>query len=467
MNAARRHRRAHARRRQRHRRRLRHVRRRSSSRRRASARSNRATIETAIRTIRLGGDTCISCGLEKAMQQLAQTSLAGDRVNRMILLSDGATNSGIRTCPASARMAGRMRDRGVHDLDHRRRRRLRREGHGRARHRGERPPLLRRERERPARRLRAGVRRAPRVRRARQPSSSSSSRPASRSTRCSTAASAAKGYRRSSFPFGTFSAKQEKTVLVKLRVPADRDGASRSPTSSSPTAISSKSDDRRGGRAPLVVKSDGSAQGSRSVRRRARRAQPHRADAHRGEQALRGRARREAREDARDAGDLSSTRARRAGRWRTGEAPTARALGADFEEQLGAVAEAKRTSRHRPATATAGRWAAACGGGTAAARQRGASVARRARAGPPESAGRDPTSGSDTRRRCRAASGAAAPEKWPTDAPASRFAGNEAAARHRVVRLQRVLGTSAAPRRVGHRDREHRLAPVDDARAAR
>ena len=39
---------------------------------------------------------------------------------------------------------------------------------------------------------------------------------------------------------------------------------------------------------------------------------------------------------------------------------------------------------------------------------------------------------------------------------------HEEAARHRVVRLQRVLGPLEAPRRLRHRDREHRLAAVDD-----
>src|SRR5690606_10936689 len=47
--------------------------------------SNRASIESRIRSIRLGGDTCISCGLEEGARQLALTSLGPDRINRMIL----------------------------------------------------------------------------------------------------------------------------------------------------------------------------------------------------------------------------------------------------------------------------------------------------------------------------------------------------------------------------------------------
>ena len=74
---------------------------------------SRAQMENAIRSIRLGGDTCISCGMQEAMQQLAQTSLNGDRVNRMILLSDGATNAGIKDMPGLRAMAGRMSGKGV------------------------------------------------------------------------------------------------------------------------------------------------------------------------------------------------------------------------------------------------------------------------------------------------------------------------------------------------------------------
>ena len=75
--------------------------------------ASRPAMEAAVRNIRLGGDTCISCGLQEAMQQLARTSLSDDRVNRMILLSDGATNSGIKDVPGLRAMAGRMNAKGV------------------------------------------------------------------------------------------------------------------------------------------------------------------------------------------------------------------------------------------------------------------------------------------------------------------------------------------------------------------
>src|SRR5439155_26871589 len=75
--------------------------------------SSRGQIEGAIRSIRLGGDTCISCGLEEGMRQLQLTSLSSDRVNRMILLSDGATNSGVKDMSGIRSMASRMGSKGV------------------------------------------------------------------------------------------------------------------------------------------------------------------------------------------------------------------------------------------------------------------------------------------------------------------------------------------------------------------
>ena len=73
---------------------------------------NRRSIESRIRSIRLGGDTCISCGLEAAMHELMSAHKPADGVSRMLLLSDGATNSGIRDIPGLRNLAARMRDRG-------------------------------------------------------------------------------------------------------------------------------------------------------------------------------------------------------------------------------------------------------------------------------------------------------------------------------------------------------------------
>lgn len=72
----------------------------------------RRSVEARIRGIRLGGDTCISCGLEEAMHELMSVPQSNDRVSRMLLLSDGATNSGIRDVPGLRALAARLRDRG-------------------------------------------------------------------------------------------------------------------------------------------------------------------------------------------------------------------------------------------------------------------------------------------------------------------------------------------------------------------
>jgi Ca-activated chloride channel family protein len=78
--------------------------------------STRASIASAIRGIRLGGDTCISCGIEEGMRQLelGAASVSGhDHVSRIVLLSDGEATHGIKDVPGVRAMASRMRDRGV------------------------------------------------------------------------------------------------------------------------------------------------------------------------------------------------------------------------------------------------------------------------------------------------------------------------------------------------------------------
>ena len=70
----------------------------------------RERVNAAIRGIGLGGDTCISCGIEEGMRLLAQTQ---DRVNRIILLSDGDANHGVRDVPGFRGIAQRAQARGV------------------------------------------------------------------------------------------------------------------------------------------------------------------------------------------------------------------------------------------------------------------------------------------------------------------------------------------------------------------
>lgn len=70
----------------------------------------RRRVEDEIRRISLGGDTCISCGIEEGMALLDRP---GDFTTRMLLLSDGDANNGVRDIPGFRRIAQRARDRGV------------------------------------------------------------------------------------------------------------------------------------------------------------------------------------------------------------------------------------------------------------------------------------------------------------------------------------------------------------------
>lgn len=71
--------------------------------------ASKPSIEAAVRAIQLGGDTCISCGLELTMRELMDSAPLGDHVTRMLLLSDGKTNNGIRDEGELRQMAARMR----------------------------------------------------------------------------------------------------------------------------------------------------------------------------------------------------------------------------------------------------------------------------------------------------------------------------------------------------------------------
>lgn len=72
--------------------------------------SSRSRIRADVQGITLGGDTCISCGIDDALTQLERTS---GRVNRMIVLSDGDATAGVRDIPGFRTMAQRARDRGT------------------------------------------------------------------------------------------------------------------------------------------------------------------------------------------------------------------------------------------------------------------------------------------------------------------------------------------------------------------
>jgi Ca-activated chloride channel family protein len=71
---------------------------------------SRERIAADLRAISLGGDTCISCGIEDGLSQIERVS---GKVNRMILLSDGEATAGVRDVPTFRSIAQRARDRGV------------------------------------------------------------------------------------------------------------------------------------------------------------------------------------------------------------------------------------------------------------------------------------------------------------------------------------------------------------------
>lgn len=184
--------------------------------------STRPSIEAAIQAIRLGGDTCISCGLDLGMTELSQANLGGDRVTRMLLLSDGATNHGIKDIGGLRAMAGRMRDRGCSistigvdvEFDEKVMAAIAVESNGRhyfvANPSGL-PAIFAQEFDNllstVARDSELAIDLAPGVE-LEQVFDRSFRREGSRII----------------VPFGTFSAKQEKTVLMKLRVAGSQDG---------------------------------------------------------------------------------------------------------------------------------------------------------------------------------------------------------------------------------------------------
>jgi len=71
---------------------------------------SRASIDAGIRSIALGGDTCLSCGIDQGIIELEKNR---DRVERMIVLSDGDANAGVRDVPGFRILAQRARDRGI------------------------------------------------------------------------------------------------------------------------------------------------------------------------------------------------------------------------------------------------------------------------------------------------------------------------------------------------------------------
>lgn len=75
---------------------------------------SRQSVIQAIRNIQLGGDTCISCGIEDGLAELKKAQSANNStVTRMIVLSDGDANNGIRDIPGFRSLASRGMSQGV------------------------------------------------------------------------------------------------------------------------------------------------------------------------------------------------------------------------------------------------------------------------------------------------------------------------------------------------------------------
>ncbi len=73
--------------------------------------STRGSVVSSISGITLGGDTCISCGIETAMAEMSRAS--DGRLSRMIVLSDGDANHGLKDIPGFRSLAQRARDRAI------------------------------------------------------------------------------------------------------------------------------------------------------------------------------------------------------------------------------------------------------------------------------------------------------------------------------------------------------------------
>ena len=224
---------------------------------------NRATVDAGIRGIRIGGDTCISCGLETAAAQLRAAPVFGDHVTRMIVLSDGATNHGVTDMGGLRAIAARMRDRGCSittigvdvDFDEKVMAALATESNGRhyfvASAAGL-PAIFSQEFDS----LVASV-----------------AQDAEMTVELGPGVEVEQVFDRTFrrehgdagerlvIPFGVLAAKQEKTALVKLRVPTDREG--QTPVARVSVAyhdLLARTDRREQGDLQLVVTGDGTAQ---------------------------------------------------------------------------------------------------------------------------------------------------------------------------------------------------------------
>ncbi len=73
----------------------------------------KSSVEAAIRAMQPGGDTCISCALETASRELEASPGASDEIRRVLLISDGEATTGIRDVGGLRALASRVSSHGL------------------------------------------------------------------------------------------------------------------------------------------------------------------------------------------------------------------------------------------------------------------------------------------------------------------------------------------------------------------
>jgi Ca-activated chloride channel homolog len=75
--------------------------------------ASRPQVEASIRSMHAGGDTCISCALTTATEELEASAGPRDEVKRILLISDGEATTGVRDVTGLRALAARARDGGI------------------------------------------------------------------------------------------------------------------------------------------------------------------------------------------------------------------------------------------------------------------------------------------------------------------------------------------------------------------
>jgi len=221
--------------------------------------TSRASVEGAIRGMRAGGDTCISCALETATTELDASPGPRDELRRILLISDGEATTGVRDVPGLRSLAARARDRGFSvstigvDLafDEKVMAAIAQESNGRhwfVPDASALPGVFEQE----LGTLETAI-------------ASDAELTIEPQAGVAVEDVLDRSFRRESgrivVPLGTFDARQEKTVLVRVRVPADVDGAQPVAALSLGFRDTARREDVRcGGTLSVDVRSDGTAQ---------------------------------------------------------------------------------------------------------------------------------------------------------------------------------------------------------------